>query len=183
MTVYKVFMRLFMLESFRLAIYGQDEELSAASRDAVAYNGRLLKGFTSRASFTPIMQRNLLWLTTIVAANNLRKGGLGVNFKTNRMPDFSGHRTKLEETRVVFIKKMWGSRSKDFTRAKRAMNGEPITKRGYGLRNKPTGTTWHHHEILGVMELVNTSADAHPFNRHAGGVFIYKTLTGRVKYR
>jgi len=73
---------------------------------------------------------------------------------------------------VVFINKLRGNRREDFKVSNRFRNNIPLSRaRG---KSTPKGYTWHHHEVLGVMELVDSKKHR---QFHFGGVFVYKMLT------
>lgn len=43
---------------------------------------------------------------------------------------------------------------------------------GVGFEKSPPGLTWHHHQDVGKMELVDRSTHADPMFRHTGGFSI-----------
>jgi len=56
------------------------------------------------------------------------------------------------------------------------------TRRTVFCMNK--GHAWHHHEVVGIMELVENTVgtEAHRL-QHNGGVLIWEILKGVTKYR
>lgn len=83
----------------------------------------------------------------------------GIPFNIQGFPDFS--RFKIKEVRISPSK----NRSLDFARAD--------TLAGYNKTNpRPKDYTWHHHQELGVMQLIPT--ELHRAVRHTGGIAVGK---------
>jgi len=80
-----------------------------------------------------------------------------VPFDAQGFPDFSAWRhPTIPDVRI----KLSGSRPTDFRRANAAA----------GIKTKPKGYTWHHHQDCGLMQLVKTSI--HRRTGHTGGFSI-----------
>jgi RHS repeat-associated protein len=100
--------------------------------------------------------------------NQVRTTPLGkVHYDSEGFPDFGpylykgkGHTVKITLSGI--------SRAEDFKRA----NAE-FAKHNNGA-SPPAGFTWHHHQQLGTMQLVDTRAHGNAW--HPGGVSIFKKL-------
>ena len=78
----------------------------------------------------------------------------GVPFNAEGYPDFSGFRhPDVPDVRI----ELSGSRSIDFLRANAAA----------GLKETPSGYTWHHHQEQGLLQLVDRRV--HAATGHTGG--------------
>lgn len=95
----------------------------------------------------------------------------GVPFKANGYPDFSAFVRnnvpgKKGEVKIILS----GSRREDFARANKLA----------GYTTTPLNYTWHHHEDVGIMQLIPTAI--HDAVRHSGGVAAWVEAKG-VKYK
>ena len=90
----------------------------------------------------------------------------GVTIKGNGFPDFRKALYRGAYLNTVVIPNYRGTRSKDFTAANR-LAGITVN------RLKPKGFTWHHHEAIGVMQLVDTPSHK-AIDPHMGGVFYHR---------
>ena len=147
------------------AVNNRDLSMLTKLPQATIYNFKLLKEFNLRRSATRA--------TTIAILKNLRKVGAlgahainaadkGVPLKSNGLPDFYEYR---HESRPVIFMKYVGGRQRDIN----TLNARFGKVRDY---------TWHHHEVLGIFELVES--DKHNFNigglDHTGGAFFLRTF-------
>jgi hypothetical protein len=67
--------------------------------------------------------------------------------------------------------KLTGVRRRDEAKANRAA----------GLASTPSGYTWHHHEVPGIMQLVDSKV--HRSIGHEGGAFFWTILKNVRRYR
>lgn len=88
--------------------------------------------------------------------------GWKVTYDRYGFPDFSPHKYPLGKAEVRI--KLTGSRSADELAANKAA----------GYTKTPAGYTWHHHQELGLMQLVD--ADVHGAFAHTGGVSVYQAV-------
>jgi hypothetical protein len=101
-------------------------------------------------------------------ANQYRDTPLGrVHYDKEGFPDFSAYLYKGKGSTVT-IKYSGISRAEDFKLA-----DAEFAKLNNGAK-PPKGFTWHHHQEIGRMELVDTRAHGNAW--HPGGVAIFKTL-------
>ena len=95
------------------------------------------------------------------------KGGTSVRYGSDGFPDFSPHMYRgsdgLGSVRINYT----GSRTGDFAAANKAA----------GFADTPAGYTWHHHQDVGLMQLIQTSV--HKRFSHSGGVSVYKASGGK----
>ncbi|MBK9266726.1 MAG: HNH endonuclease [Polyangiaceae bacterium] len=84
-----------------------------------------------------------------------RKDGVAVTYDKHGYPDFSAYRhPTVKDVRIQFT----GSRPKD----------DRLANAAAGLRDKPAGYTWHHHQDGKTMQLIKT--DVHGDFYHTGGM-------------
>ena len=101
--------------------------------------------------------------------------GLNVPIKPTGFPDFGAYLYQ-GFLPVVFVP-LTGSHRKDVRLANRVR----------GTSSTPKGYTWHHHEIMGLMQLVKTDVHREFFGgrlgaAHTGGKFYY-TIVKNTEYK
>ena len=110
------------------------------------------------------------WVHNVRCINGSKAGSVhqGVFYKSNGFPDFNPFKYTqgTNEVQIAYT----GSRAGDFAAANRAA----------GYASTPIGFTWHHHEDMTTMQLVNSAV--HDGARHTGGVALWQELTG-IRYR
>lgn len=151
---------------FNLSVAFADLNTAVEAGKAANYQRQLIKRFKSHAKRAPFAARRLLRLARFLG-KGVVSSQAGVPRKANGFPDFSSAVHPHKGT--VFIGKLTGSRSRDETKANRIR----------GMR-KPFGYTWHHHEVVGIMQLVRKEVHG-PF-RHIGGVFYWEVAMNRNTY-
>lgn len=145
----------------------QSHILSAAL--AAPYQYIMIKKFRSHRTITPAYLNAIRRIPGFVANAGARSfaasqlsirtaGVINVQVKPNGFPDFSNY---IHPTSGVVFIRLTGKRRSDYALAN-AVRMFP----------KPKGYTWHHHEVMGIMELVRT--DAHRAFGHSGGVFFWQ---------
>src|SRR5262249_12230185 len=120
-----------------------------------------------------ILKLGTIAANTVFAYEAASATGYHVPIKPTGFPDFAdflypGFRN------TVFIP-LTGSRRAD-ERAADAARGA----------RRPFGYTWHHHEVMGIMQLVRRDIHSLFFGgrlTHQGGVFYYGIMTNNTNYR
>jgi RHS repeat-associated protein len=143
---------------------------------ATSYNFKLLKKFrkipttTLKATVISQILRIGRIVTEIVGNNITASGQFGVRVKPTGFIDFSNHLHPNPKS-TIFMK-LTGSRSGDRSKLFR------LTK------IKPGTYIWHHHEIVGIMQLVDGEVHKHTGGFvHTGGAMYYNILTNGNGYR
>jgi len=122
-------------------------------------------------------RRNSKWANRLNPSALLK--GFEVPVKANGYPDLSNYLytggvaeagVEIQNFNVVNIN-MTGTYAGDFAAANKAA----------GFATTPEGFTWHHSEMMGRMELVQT--EAHEAARHSGSVQLYREQHNGQGYR
>jgi RHS repeat-associated protein len=150
-----------------------DPELAPYAAAAMPYNSKLLAAFNKKAKRPGYTSwdkvRNLFKFVT----GGVQTYGLTqvttVKMKANGFPDFTPFVARPRGQ--VFTTLSGLTRDRDYQRANRLTGRTRKGNRSY---------TWHHHEVVGIMQLVNRKQ--HGPVRHAGGVLIWEILVDK-KYR
>ena len=114
---------------------------------------------------------------TTIYTKNIDGKEISVTYNQEGYPDFSPYAETLPNGQKSVKIEYSGSRSKDFRLADKAA--------GFTSKNpRPAGTTWHHHEDMGTMQLVSSKIQnaAQGGFPHSGGVELWQKLTG-IKYK
>ncbi|MDR1483700.1 MAG: HNH endonuclease [Planctomycetaceae bacterium] len=152
-----------------------DQKMYPAIVMATAYQTRMLAEFSkipSNKLKSQIFKRisRILAITTYYAVAYEVASRLNYNIpiKPTGFPDFGDYLYRGFKP-IVFIN-LTDSKRGDI----RAANAARLSS------STPTGYTWHHHEVIGVMQLVKEDAHRIFFGvlsrSHTGGVFYYTIL-------
>lgn len=109
--------------------------------------------------------------TVTLKSDKPELNGLVVRYDNENFPDLTPH---LYQGGVNTVEiKMTGNRKQDFAAANKLA--------GFGdkARDTPANYLWHHHQDLGVMQLVRK--DVHALVPHSGSVSIWQQAMG-MKY-
>jgi RHS repeat-associated protein len=168
MAAYKNIFRLSMIGNLIYAF--SDPANWLAVFPAAGYQFRLLRQFnripdSSRLRDLAVIAEEL----ARAAAVGIVLYQLGIKIKPTGFPDFSGFRHTRVPLPIFFTYR--GSRGRDETMARRLAGITPATQGTY---------TWHHHEVVGLFELVQTPI--HVLRLHSGGIFYYKICRNLARY-
>ncbi|HBJ34416.1 MAG TPA: hypothetical protein DDZ51_06555 [Planctomycetaceae bacterium] len=179
--IYQQLIRINVILNLTLGM--MDQSLYPSIVIASPYQFKLLKDFSRipQATLKSVTLRRILdagiaATESYLAFEMMRQMGFRVSVKPNGMPDFGSHSYRGPRN-TVFIK-LTGSRRQDEIAADLA-RGLP----------RPQGYTWHHHEIMGIMQLVERPvhrAFSLPFGPrhrgHFGGTFFYTIMKNMDTY-
>jgi RHS repeat-associated protein len=160
-----------------------DPKMYPAIAMATAYQTRMLAEF-SRIPSNKLKSQILTKIFRIVAITTHYAAAYEVTSRLNYhipikptgFPDFNDYLYRGFKP-IVFIN-LTGSRRGD----ERAANAARLAT------STPSGYTWHHHEVMGIMQLVRSDAHGLFFGgyigqSHTGGVFYYTILKNISSYR
>ena len=106
--------------------------------------------------------------TYVLKSSSPNVNNLKVTYDAEGFPDFSPY---LYDKGVNTVNiKLTGNRNQDFALANQ------LAGFGNSAKSTPKHFTWHHHQDLGVMQLVRT--DVHKLSPHTGGVSIWEKAFG-----
>ncbi len=161
--IVEVYVSLNLVQAF------MDPALVPFAAMASPYNAKMLKEFDARKpeSLVTVVTRKIPKLASFVSqaavkAKLAEGSGLHIPIKPTGFPDFGDYVHPVSGT--VFIP-LTGDRKQD-----------EIAADAVRLFPRPPGYTWHHHEVPGIMQLVNRKA--HKFG-HCGGVFFWEILNNQ----
>ena len=106
--------------------------------------------------------------TYVLKSSDSNVNNIRVNYDAEGFPDFTPHLYN-DGINTVNIK-LTGNRNHDFALA------NELAGFGRSANATPDGFTWHHHQDLGVMQLVRS--DVHSLSPHTGGVSIWQKAFG-----
>jgi hypothetical protein len=144
---------------FNLTVAASDGSTSFWAARAASTQNSLISRFKKLSKRKGFVLRRLRRLGRFMGKVALSSTKLSVPIKENGFPDFSG--ALHPEKGTVYIR-YTGSRRNDFRAANRKRGKQPT----------PPGYTWHHHEVVGIMQLVKTSV--HRGKNHIGGIFYWE---------
>jgi len=172
------------LATFAQAASNRDLRMLLALRNSSRYNKELLRTFRRTASR---IRRDSAVYNKIISLGKIgvlasTAHDLGVPIKMNGLPDFSQFRQSSGRN-VVFIELSGQTRPMDNNRADKVKAGIPWTQRfgrgrGQAALDARENYTWHHHEVVGIMELVRTTT--HGSLGHDGGVKFWEILNNQL---
>ncbi|WP_193214050.1 PKD domain-containing protein [Luteolibacter marinus] len=152
------------------AVENRDLPMILALFRATPYNLRLLRNFNKRTAANPATLAGVTGLISL-GSKAAKAAALNVPLKINGLADFHAYRAdKLRS--VVFIE-LTGSRREDQKRANRVRAKFSLLALA-APQSQGGGKTWHHHEVVGIMELVKTSI--HQSLGHDGGAKFWSVL-------
>jgi hypothetical protein len=159
-----------------------DQKMYPAIVMATAYQTRMLAEFSkipSNKLKSQIISRitRIATITThyAIAYEVASRLNYHIPIKPTGFPDFGDYLYRGFKP-IVFIN-LTGNRRGD----ERAANAARLSA------TKPAGYTWHHHEVMGIMQLIRSDAHnaffgGHLSITHTGGVFYYTILKNISSY-
>ena len=167
--VYKTTVTAAVIYNIRATVASDHRIDPVALSKAIKHNATLLAKFNKRKRLKPAIISKILSISTFLARSSIRNVAevvaVGLTTKANGLPEFGPFAAKPRGS--VFMA-LTGSRGKDKTKAKNRRR----------LPEPPGEWTWHHHEVVGIMQLIPRSV--HQVYQHHGGVFFYEILKNKI---
>ena len=139
-----------------------DPSLAPYVAMAAGINYQLIARFKKQKNRQLFVTKRLARLSKLVAGTAF-VASAQLPMKENGFPDFS--RFVHPDNGTIFIGKYTGSRTGDYKKANKKRRAP-----------KPAGYIWHHHEVVGIMQLVQDNMHT---RYHLGGVFYWEMAYNR----